>query len=179
MKKRPKSSKTKASTHPKPIMTFDYTMEITVIEPVFEPSSSLNLLDISRLTKGKHKVEVGLLKGACCTKPIRVVIEKGLAVRFEVEPCRDSRKLATKEVTALFAHAAKKLGPVIQWEPLPVEDFFKGVMAREINVGTGAGCFWICISDWCLFCCKPFVTQPPSPYIDCWIETRKADLLAL
>jgi hypothetical protein len=166
-------------TPSKELAKFKHQVEITIIEPDIEPLMSLRLLDFNRLKKGKHQIEVGFLKGACCSQPIRAVVENGLVKGFEVTPCRDSKKTSIKEIGDLFTLAAKKVSNAKPWMPMPIEEFVTKVEARAINMGTGAGCFWICIFNRCLFCCEPGATSPSSPSPTCWIETRQEDLVLL
>lgn len=163
----------------KPGATNSLTLSIaaTVIEPTFTAFKSLKHLDRVALQRGNHRLEVGYLKGGCCAKTVYAVLKKGVVERLEVAPCDDSEKASSKDFAAVFDIVAKRFAKQPAWEPLPIGDFIEQTLARRINIGTGAGCFWICIFSWCLFCCKPWVTNPPSPNPDCWIEGRASSLM--
>jgi hypothetical protein len=152
------------------IATFKYPIDVKVIRPEFEPFSTFNTVDISRLSKGTHKVEIGFLKGGGCPKLVRAVVSKGMVTAIEVESCEDTKEVPSKEVQGLFAKALKHVKAPAKWKPVPVAEFFNNAEMLRIVIGTGAGCFYICILYWCLFCCWwnwPFF---------CWIETRTPDV---
>lgn len=59
-------------------------------------------------------------------------------------------------------------------KPVPVAELI-GSMARESSyptrIGWGAGCIYICVWHYCLFCCLR------GNRITCWIERRKPDVI--
>jgi len=54
-----------------PLATFTVPLKVEIRDPEFERLSSLSALDVKRLSKGNHKVEVGFLKGGCCRNLVR------------------------------------------------------------------------------------------------------------
>src|SRR6476659_2399754 len=68
----------KSSRPAKPLATLTVPMKVEIRQPEFEPLSSLKALDMQRLSKGSHKVEVGFLKGGCCRNLVWAVIRDGM-----------------------------------------------------------------------------------------------------
>jgi hypothetical protein len=59
------------------LATLEYPVKVEIHAAEFEPYSSLEHLDVSKLSKGNHKVEVGLVKGGCCGLKAFAMIEAG------------------------------------------------------------------------------------------------------
>jgi hypothetical protein len=163
----PKGS-AKPRPQPKLVAKLKLPVPVRVLEPTAEPLASLKMLDVERLRKGNHTIEVGFLHGGCCPKLVRAVIQHGMVTRLDTEPCKDSERAPSKEIVQLFEQVRRRIKAPRPWEPMPVEDFIKQAIARPTIWGTGAGCIYICILEWCLFCCLRNRT------IVCWIETRTA-----
>ena len=147
MAKSPKKSATLA--------TFTVPMKVEVRAPEFEPLSSLAALDVDRLRRGKHKVEIGFLKGGCCRRLVRAVVEHGLVIGCEVEPCKEtSDQPPPPELRAVLAKARKKVLAGRTWKPLPVAQLV-GSSARMLDllIIVGGGCIFICIFNHCIMCC--------------------------
>ena len=164
------STKRKPASKPKSrlLSKFNYTVEVEVIEPVFEPLASLKALDVSKLSKGKHRIEVGWLKGGCCPKLVHAIISKGMIRDLQVEPCNEASKAPSKEIVRLFAEARARIKPSGEWKPIPVQEIAMIWDGYPSRWGTGAGCFYLCIWHYCLFCCLDK---------GCWIEGRKPDVI--
>jgi hypothetical protein len=170
-KKSAKASKAKL------VAKFKHPMTVEIIVPSFVPLAAASTLDVQKLSKGSHTIEVGFLEGGCCPKMVRAVIRNGMVTRLDVAPCEDSEQLLPKEMSrdiAAIVAKAKKLAVKNPWKPVPVREFV-GNIARlndsyPPRAGTGAGCFYICVWHYCIFCCYwnfPFF---------CWIERRKPDV---
>ncbi len=161
---------------PELIASFEHTFKIEVYVPVFEPMASLGVIDTKTLAKGSHRIEIGHMSGGCCRKLVYAILEKGTVTRIEAEECKEDGTEVSKEAKEIFEYVLKL--PELQgsWEPMPVKKFF--AMAKNGSypprAGTGAGCFYICAGEYCLFCCAP---SPTRPNISCWIERRKPDVI--
>src|SRR5690242_10372026 len=91
-------------------LEYPYPVKVEVRAAEFEQYSSLRYLDMSKLSKGNHKIEVGLVKGGCCGLRAFAVVRAGMVVAVEVEPCPESKKPLSKNDRALVAAAYKKIG---------------------------------------------------------------------
>jgi len=159
-----------------PVLTFEHPLKIEVYLPDFEPLSSLDALDATKLAKGDHRIEIGFMKAGCGKEPVSAVIKDGMVVGVEADGCQSSEVEASEEVAALVAHAVKELEGLDYWKPVPVGEFLAMVQQGSYppRGGTGAGCFYICLWTYCLFCCK---STAKSPGPTCWIERRKPDVI--
>ncbi|MDP1990289.1 MAG: hypothetical protein Q8K00_04635 [Syntrophales bacterium] len=141
------------------VATFKQPVTVEVITPVFVPLASLATQDTQKLGKGSHRIEIGFMESGCYPKLVHAVIRNGMVTTFEVEPCEHSErvlpKALSKEMNEILAEARKR---IIQepWQPVPVSEFVES-MARESSyptrIGWGAGCIYLCIWNYCLFCC--------------------------
>ena len=125
-------------------------MRVEVRKPDFQPLSSLRSLDLTRLSKGNHKVEIGFMDTGGCRNLVRAVIRNGIVTGCEVEPCKHSDTPAPPEVLSVFAKARTKV-KVPKWKPIPV--------ARLLGVETGnpnplPDCFMVCWKGVCYVCCN-------------------------
>src|ERR1700742_3350798 len=106
-------------------LEYPYPVKVEVRAAEFELYSSLSYLDVSKLSKGSHKIEVGLVKGGCCGLRAFAIVKAGMVTAFEAEPCPESKKPLSKNDRALVAAAYRKLGRrPPKWVPVSVEDFF-------------------------------------------------------
>jgi hypothetical protein len=130
-------------------LEYRYPLKVEVRAAKFEPYSSLPYLDASQLSKGNHKIEVGLVKGGCCGLRAFAIVKAGMVVAVEVEPCPDSKKPLSKNDSALVAAAYKKIGGrPPKWVPVSVEDFFrKPAVSKRLGVSIGGGCITITWGD--------------------------------
>lgn len=165
-----------ATAKQSPILTFEHAFKVEVFAPVFEPLSSIDSLDVKKLSTGRHRIAIGFLKGGCGKKLVHAIIRKGIVESIEAETCEDSEEAISEEIKALFLHAIKELDSIDYWEPVPVKKFLAMVKNGSYppRAGTGAGCFYVCYSIYCLFCCKSTAT---STIPKCWIERRKPDVV--
>lgn len=156
---------------PKLVVKFKQTVNVEIIVPTFVPLATVKLLDVQKLSKGSHTIEVGFLEGGCCPKLVRAVIRNGMVARFDVEPCDDTTRLIPREMSpdiAAIVVKAKKMVRKHEWKPVPVGQFVDNITRDgeyPPRIGTGAGCFYICLGHYCLFCCW----NVPG---FCWIEER-------
>lgn len=118
-------------------MKFDIRVKVEVSLPEFQPLASTRALDLKRLSKGNHKVEVGFLKGGCCPKMVRAVIRHGMVTALEMEPCKETKK-ASSDLTAVLKEAQRRIQPKGgKWQPVAVGEFMSD-SGRFIT--TGGGC---------------------------------------
>jgi hypothetical protein len=129
-------------------LEYPYPLKVEVRAAEFEPYSSLPYLDVSKLSKGNHKIEVGLVKGGCCGQRAFAIVKAGMVVALEFEPCPESKKPLSKNDRALVAAAYKKIGGRPKWVPVSVEDFFgKSAVSKRLGVSIGGGCISITWGD--------------------------------
>jgi hypothetical protein len=130
-------------------LEYPYPLKVEVRAAEFEPYSSLPYLDVSKLSKGNHKIEVGLVKGGCCGLRAFAIVKAGMVVAVEVEPCPESKKPLSKNDRALVAAAYKKIGGrPPKWVPVSVEDFFgKPAVSKRLRISIGGGCISITWGD--------------------------------
>src|SRR5262249_54533999 len=135
---------------------FAAPMRVQIRQPEFEPLSSLGALDLKRLSRGNHKIEIGFVKGGCCRNLVRAVIRNGLVTGCEIEPCKETRKAAPPppQLRKLLAEARKKIARGRKWKPIPVSQLVRS-NARMIDliIIWGGGCIFICIWGHCIMCC--------------------------
>jgi len=145
------------------LATLDYPVRVEIRAAEFEPLSLLPYLDVSKLSKGNHKIEVGLVKGGCCGRKAFAIVKAGMVVAVKVEPCLESKKPLSKEDRALVAAAYKKVdrrSP--EWEPVSVAEVFgKPGVAERLIITVIGSCLNICWGDAtpesprkCVVCCK-------------------------
>ena len=130
---------------------FQYQIPIEARLPEFQPLASVASLDLARLAKGTHKIEVGFFKGGCCSKLVRANVKNGTVTGIEVEPCKDTKK-PPPELKALLAEATRRLLPdrPPKFRPTPLPAF----VARLRDLITINGnCIQICWWGHCLTCC--------------------------
>src|SRR4029078_6211498 len=98
----------KSSKKPRVLAQFSVPMKVEIRQPEFEPLGALRSLDVQRLSRGNHKVEIGFFKGGCCRNLVRAVIRNGLVIGCEVEPCKDSNTAAPPVVARVSAKARRR-----------------------------------------------------------------------
>jgi hypothetical protein len=143
----------------KPLATFDYPLRVEVRKVKFKPLASVALLDLSRLDKGNHKIDVGFADGRCCARLVTAVVKSGVVTGIEIEGCKRSGKPISKQTIALVEAARRAINAPMSspWTRVPVAEFFASAsqMSRLI-VSWGDWCITIC---WdlgqihCLTCC--------------------------
>jgi hypothetical protein len=137
-------------------------VKVEIREPDFEPLASLGALDLKRLQKGKHKIEIGFIKGGCCRKLVRAVIKDGMVTGCEVEPCKESGKAGKTppELLVVLAEARKKVTGGKKWKPIPVAELVtSNAIMRDLIIIVGDGCIYMCIFGFCFLCC-----MDPTPH---------------
>lgn len=144
----------------KVLATFKYPMEVEIRESEFKPLASITLLDLSRLSKGTHKIEVGFATGGCCQKAVFAIIKKGMVTDIEFEMCEESDTPVTKELLTLIQTARRKMGmrTPAKWVAIPVTEFFESpAQMSRIIISARNWCIQICITIGttmtCYFCC--------------------------
>jgi hypothetical protein len=144
----------------KVLKTFKYPVPVEVREPVFEPLASVAMLDLSRLSKGSHKIEIGVAKGGCCQRSVYAVIKNAVVTNVEFDVCAGCDKPVSKELLALIEAARREIRRPApsKWRPIPVAEFFKSsARMSDIVISWGNWCIQICIT-WggamhCYYCC--------------------------
>ena len=148
-----KSAKSKAR---RVLASFTAPVKVEIREPDFEPLTSLAALDLKRLSRGNHKIEIGFLKGGCCPHMVRAIVKNGMVTGCEVEPCDDhkSAKPPPRELMALIETARRKMKADRKWEPIPVAELVSSTARmRDLIIIIGGGCFFFCIFGHCIMCC--------------------------
>ncbi len=152
----------KSSMKLRTLASFKMPMKVEVRQPEFEPLSSLSALDLDRLSKGNHKVEIGFVHGGSCRQLVRAVIRNGMVTGCEVEPCEDSGIPPSKEMVAVFTQVQKRL-KTKKWKPIPIRDLVSNTARMQSLIIWGGGCILICIFDFCIMCCwwpRPHCFRP-------------------
>src|SRR5207248_3516803 len=116
-----------AAKKAKLLATFQHPMQVEVREAKFEPLASVALLDLARLGKGNHKIEIGFAAGGCCQRPVSAVIRNGMVTNIEIAGCAGSEKPVSKEMLALIQAARREIGMAApsKWQAIPVAEFFQ------------------------------------------------------
>jgi len=145
---------------------FSVPMKVEIRKPEFEPLGTLSSLDLKRLGKGNHKIEVGFLKGGCCRRLVRAVIRNGMVIGFETEPCSKTRKVpAPKQLAGIIAKARSKIAAGKPFKPVPVSTLARGSSSMVAGlIIWGGGCILICFYSHCIMCCR-------WPTLHCFIPT--------
>jgi hypothetical protein len=147
------------------LATLEYPVKVEIRAAEFEPYSSLPYLDVSKLSKGNHKIEVGFVKGGCCGLKAFAMVKAGMVVAVKFDPCPESKKPLSKSHQALVDAAYKKIGArrrKPKWVPVSVEDFFgKPAISEELIISINEGCISVCWGDLtpespriCITCCS-------------------------
>jgi hypothetical protein len=128
--------------------------KVEIRQPEFEPLKSLAALDLRRLSKGSHKIEIGLIKGGCCPHVVRAVIRNGMVVGCETESCKETRSLKpSRELSALIDKVRAEVQRGRKWEPVPVAQFIGNEARMQDLIIVGGGCIFICFFNHCIMCC--------------------------
>jgi hypothetical protein len=144
------------SKMPGPVLAeFSVPMKVEVRKPEFEPLASLKSLDLKRLSKGNHKIEVGFLKGGCCRKLVRAIVRNGMVMGFEAEPCSETRTAApSKQLMGIINKARSKVASGKKFKPVPLATLARSNSAMLAGlIIWGGGCILICCFGHCIMCC--------------------------
>ena len=162
-----KSSRKRAAA----LAAFTVPMRVEIRQPEFEPLATLAALDVERLSRGNHKIEIGFIKGGCCRHLVRAVIKRGMVTGCEIEPCEESEGMSVPpELVKLLAQARKRVQGGRTWQPIPVGQFItSSARMRDLIIIIGGGCIYVCIWDFCFMCCwyprphcfKPIISTDP------------------
>ena len=107
-----------------PLASFDFPVKVEVRKPEVQLNDSIGALDVERLSKGSHKIEIGFVKGGCCPQRVRAVIKRGMVIGCEVEPCSEQPTVAlSPEFLALVDTATRQIQTGKKWQPIPVSEF--------------------------------------------------------
>jgi hypothetical protein len=138
------------------VASFTIPIKLEIRRPKFKPLASLANLDVKRLDKGRHKIEVGFVEGGCCPQLVRAVIRNGMVTGFEVEPCNGaSKRPPPPELLALIKQARTRFQRRSSgWKPVPVTEFVRtSPRTLDLIIIIALGCFMICCFGYCLMCC--------------------------
>ena len=136
------------------VAEFSASVRVQVRKPRFEPLGSLSSLDVKRLERGNHKIEIGFLHGGCCRKLVRAIVKNGMVLGFEVEACKETHKAAPKELRAIVAKAHQKIAGGKKWKPIPVARLVSSNTALlDSLIIWGGGCVLVCCFGHCIMCC--------------------------
>jgi hypothetical protein len=145
-------------------LDYPYPLKVEIDRPEFEMYSSLAYLDLSKLSRGSHRVEVGNVKGGCCGQKAIAIVKAGKVTGIKFEACRESKKKPlSKEDRAVVDAAFKKIGKLKpNWKPVAVEEFFGDSSAAEqLIITIGESCVRVCWGDAtpqsprkCITCCS-------------------------
>jgi hypothetical protein len=124
------------------------------------PSGVYHVGDVVRLSKGTHRIEIGLAKGGCCQRSVYAVIKNGMVTNVEFQDCKGCAMSVSKELLALIEAARReiRMPSPSKWRPIPVAEFLKSpAQMSELVISWGNWCIQICIS-WggamhCYYCC--------------------------
>src|ERR1700758_5242882 len=107
-------------------LDYAYPLKVEIHRPEVEIYSSLAYLDVSKLSRGNHRVEVGNVKGGCCGKKAIAIVKAGKVTGIKFEPCRESKKRPLSRADRGVVDAAfKKIGKLKpNWKPVAVQEFF-------------------------------------------------------
>jgi hypothetical protein len=148
---------------------FDFPFRVEAKTSEFRPLDTLRHVDVDKLKKGTHRVEIGFSEAGCCRKLVRAVVKNGMVTGIEVEPCKESKQASSKQVRALAARVSKALGrnPRAKWKAVPVHQFFSSpANVARLTISWGGwcvqGCWTVGNVMHCLYCCA----WPPSCRID-------------
>jgi hypothetical protein len=130
-------------------LEYPYPLKVEIRAAEFDQYSSLPYLDVSKLSKGNHKIEVGIVKGGCCGLRAFAIVKAGMVVAVKVEPCPESKKPLSKKDRALVAAAYKQIGGrQPKWEPVSVEDFFgKPAVSERLRISISEECISVTWGD--------------------------------
>jgi len=142
------------STGGEQTITVNADLEITIKPAKFEPNINLDHLDVSGISKGRTKIEAGEFIGSCCSTKVYGIVEEGIVRKLEFSKCEASKR-PPKFLKAPVAKAMEAIKPASggSFEPMPVKKFISHARRGFIDIGGGGGCIYICIFDFCYFCC--------------------------
>jgi len=140
-------------------------LDIEVTPVAFVPFQSLRTLDLDRLGRGRHVVELGQFEADCCKRTARAVVKQGYVTEVTVDACSDGKVKGSPELAKLMARARKKLKASTSPRPrlpMPVARFFALNDHGDIDIQLRIEsiCFRTCIDFFgtqiCTVCCMVF-----------------------
>ncbi|HEX4159620.1 MAG TPA: hypothetical protein VHY79_14215 [Rhizomicrobium sp.] len=136
------------------LASFEVPVKVEVREPQFETLKTLAALDVERLSKGNHKIEIGFIKGGCCPFLMRAIVRNGMVTGAEVEPCEKHQAEAPpRDLLAVLEKVRKRVAAGRKWRPVPVDDLLRSRALIGQLMMEGCLCFPIYIFGHSLFCC--------------------------
>ena len=151
------------------LAAFDFPFRVEVRAAEFRPLGLIRHLDLKKLRRGSHRIEIGFSEGRCCRNPVYALIRNGMVTGIEVEHCKESKKVESKQIWALVSRAYKELGrgPGKKWKPVPVEQFLASPeSAARIVISWGNWCIQVCWTNGNLMTCVQCCAWPPNCRID-------------
>jgi hypothetical protein len=147
----------------KPLLrAFEHPLRVEVRAAEFEPLALLSYVDVAKLGKGTHTVEIGFADGGCCRSTVSAIVKNGMVTGLKVEPCKESKNAISKEARRLVDEAYKRIGRTARqkWTSVPVSEFFASpAAARKIVITWVGWCIQVCWTSGtdgvmtCVRCC--------------------------
>jgi hypothetical protein len=133
-------------------VTFKYTSEVKVTVPEFRIAASVAFLDTEALARvAKATIDVGSYKTACCERHVRAVVNRGMVVGIETDPCSDA-KSAGPAIADVAKTAFKRIGGNPgKWKPVRVGEFLAKLLQEEEPI---TNCIEFTIFGHTFFCCR-------------------------
>jgi len=143
---------------------------LTVRRPKFQLFENTKYLDIDKLSRGKHTIELGKFEGCACDCSISATVKDGVVTAINYPKCESGTPMPAKFEKQLAA-ARRKLGGSTKWEDFPVADLTKSSAARSrivVVVVTSGDCYEVCIDpgtgkQTCWICCPGWCIGPSDP----------------
>ena len=144
----------------------------TVRHPKFRLFKNVEYLDIAKLSKGSHIIELGQFQGSDCI--VTAEISDGMIKRINYPNCDGSTEIPPKFAGKLEAARRQLRNGQRTWEDIPVQQLTKSAAARAqvvIIITTSEDCVEICYVDpstgkqICMICCPGWCIGPSEPHI--------------
>jgi hypothetical protein len=149
---------TRSGKRPRPLLSFNHPVQVTVRATKFKWLDSVRHLKIASLAKAaRAEVEVGEVETGCCQHLVRAVIRKGMVTRLEIQPIsKEARTPLGPDFRKLLAVVKRRLQatrPPQPRFPVPVPKFFEADRDPDPFGITVITCIEICVFGWCFSCC--------------------------
>ena len=138
---------------------FTYERTLKLRRPKFSVSRNLRLLDLRKLARGSHSIEVGAFEGCGCDCSVSVNVKDGMVTGISYPKCKEARPISP-QTARQFAAARKRLtgNTRRKWTDFPVADLVsRGAVARMTDIIVDGNCFMVCWDEGrgeeCVICC--------------------------
>ena len=154
----------KKKTDSRPLLTFKHAVQVEVRPVDFQLFAAVKHLDVAKLSKSaRAKIELGFFETDCCRRVVRALVQQGMVVGLELEPCKDKAgKPPTADEQALIQAAIKRVRARRSrpFRPVELTRFLGNAVGLTIETIT---CTRICIFGICFVCC----TTVDPDRVDC------------